>query len=204
MDKRRRERQGPLFSKWRTTSFDFECLSVVFPTIFSEGKRKRMGRSRGGRGRSWWRTSARTTLGDQIPRFFHTVSHKNHIYRAPYLRPTFVCNVEERQRERETASPFNLGTGSRYAGQNNCLATWNLLQWMERERGFQPVGFSTYFFFLQILESYTSSIPCNKFLHLSPLFIHQFKTIILRERNRVRKKGRRDKEVSIATDSQEQ
>lgn len=203
MDKRRRERQGPLFSKWRTTSFDFECLSVVFPTIFSEGKRKRMGRSRGGRGRSWWRTSARTTLGDQIPRFFHTVSHKNHIYRAPYLRPTFVCNVEERQRERETASPFNLGTGSRYAGQNNCLATWNLLQWMERER-FQPVGFSTYFFFCKFWNLILQVSHVTNFSTSSLLFIHQFKTIILRERNRVRKKGRRDKEVSIATDSQEQ
>lgn len=76
----------------------------------------------------------------------HGFTQKSYLS-APYLRPTFVCNVEERQRERETASPFNLGTGSRYAGQNNCLATWNLLQWMERERGFQPVGFSTYFFF---------------------------------------------------------
>lgn len=59
----------------------------------------------------------------------------------------------------------------------------------ERER-IPTCRFFNIFFFLQILESYTSSIPCNKFLHLPPLFIHQFKTIILRERNRVRKKGK--------------
>lgn len=148
MDKRRRERQGPLFSKWRTTSFDFECLSVVFPTIFSEGKRKRMGRSRGGRGRSWWRTSARTTLGDQIPRFFHTVSHKNHIYPLPTCVPP-LCATRRSDREREK-QPLLLILEPAAVTLDRIIASQRGIYcngWRERERGFQPVGFWTYFFF---------------------------------------------------------
>lgn len=77
----------------------------------------------------------------------HGFTQKSYLSRSLPASHLCVQRGGATERERETASPFNLGTGSRYAGQNNCLATWNLLQWMERERGFQPVGFSTYFFF---------------------------------------------------------
>lgn len=46
----------------------------------------------------------------------------------PTCVPPSLRATRERERERET-----LGTGSRYAGQSNCLATWNLLLDGERE-----------------------------------------------------------------------
>lgn len=172
MDKRRRERQAPFSrsdERHRSTLNVFRLCSL---RSSRKGKEKGWGgRGAGGEGlddvRAQGPPLAIKSRGSSTR--FHT---KIIFIALPTCVPPLCATRRSRQRERETASPFNLGTGSRYAGQNNCLATWNLLQWMERERERIPTcRFFNIFFFLQILESYTSSIPCNKFLHLPPFYL---------------------------------
>ena len=141
MDKRRRERQAPFprsDERHRSTLNVFRLCSL---RSSRKGKEKGWGgRGAGGEGlddvRAQGPPLAIKSRGSSTR--FHT---KIIFIALPTCVPPLCATRRSRQRERETASPFNLGTGSRYAGQNNCLATWNLLQWMERERGFQPVGF---------------------------------------------------------------
>lgn len=94
------------------------------------GREKRMERSRSGGGEGLDDVRAQGPPLAIKSRGSSTRFHTKIIFIAlPTCVPpcsTFVCE--------KRASSFNLGTGSRYAGQSNCLATWNLLRWMEREK----------------------------------------------------------------------
>lgn len=133
MDKKGRRGERPPFLEVTNDIvqlwMSFGCPCWI-PTIFSEGGKRMEWRGRGeGRGKVSmtyerkdhpWRSNPAV-----LPHGFTQKSYLSCSLPACHPVPP-LCNEGERQ-----PSSFNLGTGSRYAGQSNCLATRNLLQWMD-------------------------------------------------------------------------